>query len=388
MGSVYYTGLSALDGYTSAINTVGNNLANMQTRGFKSSDVEFSDLVAQMMDVGSPTTEVGITTPASVMQFLQGGIQSSPSALDCAISGDGFFATDNSSGQQLYTRDGSFSVGQNAAGDTILTSSTGNAVEGYAAGPNGTFSTTATNITLPTERAATATTAIEFTGNIDSTTAPAGQAAFPVTVYDASGNAHTVSLTFTKEAGTSQWTLHTTVDGTVTGTGTPLQFNSSGQLVNPPATVPITVAGQTVNLSLNGITQLDSPTGAAQIAQNGVSASPVAAYSIENGVVYADTSDGGSFSVAQLALANIQNPQTMTEVASGDFEAGANTMSPVLGSAQSLGEQVIGSALEASTTNVSTEFGNLIEYQRGYELNSKAITTADQMQQDVINLVQ
>ena len=388
MGSVYFTGLSALDGYSNAINTVANNLANLQTTGFKSSSSDFSDLVAQMMDVGSPTTGVGITDPATVMQFLQGDIQNSQSSLDAAISGNGFFVTDSSGGQTLFTRDGSFSVGTNTAGDPILMSSTGNAVEGYAANANGTFSTTLGNIALPTERAATATTAITFTGNLDSSTTPAGQATFPVTVYDSSGNQHTVSLTFTKEAGTNDWTLHTVVDGAATGSGVPLQFDSNGQLTNPPATVPITVGTQTLNLSLATISQFDSPSTAAQISQNGMPIAAVTGYSIgTDGIVSAETTDGGSFSVAELGLATIQNPQTMTEIGGGDFTIGANTMPVVLGSAPALGDQVIGNALENSTSNVSTDFGNLMNYQRGYEMNSKAISTQDQMEQDLMNLV-
>lgn len=389
MGSVYYTGLSALDGFSSAINTVANNLANIQTTGFKSSDAAFSNLVAQMMEVGSSGTGAGITNPASVMQFLQGGFQATQSPLDCAIAGNGFFVTDTSGGQQLYTRDGSFSVGQNATGTPILVSSTGNAVEGYAAGANGTFSTSLSDISLPTARAATATTAIQLTGNLNSTTAPAGQATFPVTVYDAAGNQHTVSLTFTKEAGTSDWTLHTVVDGAVTGNGVPLQFNSGGQLASNPGTIPVNVAGQTVNLTLGNITQYNSPSNAAQIAQNGMPAADVTGYSIgNNGVVSAETTDGGSFAVAQLGLATIQNPQTMTGISGGDFELGANTMTPVLGSAAALGDQVLGNSLETSTTSVANEFGNLMTFQRGYEVSSKAISTEDQMRQDLFNLIQ
>src|SRR5579884_2380311 len=178
MGSVYYTGLSGLNGYTSAINTVANNLANLQTTGYKADSVQFSDLLAQSMEFNEPATGVGVRTPASVMQFAQGGIESSASPLDCSIAGNGFFVTTDGS-QQLYTRDGSFHIGQDANGNTILATSSGNAVEGYSLNADGTPNLgTLSNIILPDARAATPTTAVQFSGNLNANTAAGDKASF------------------------------------------------------------------------------------------------------------------------------------------------------------------------------------------------------------------
>jgi len=386
MGSVYFTGLSALNGYSSAIDTVANNLANMQTTGYKSSDVDFNDLVASEMDVGSATTGQGIANPQAVMQFVQGGIQSSQSPLDCALSGSGFFVTDNSKGQAVYTRDGSFQVGQDASGDPILVSSSGNAVQGYAATANG-FSATNAAIALPDQRAATATTQVEFSGNLDAGTAAGGQTGFPVTVYDASGAAHAVSLQFTKQAPGS-WTLNALVDGVPSGSAA-LQFDNSGNLSGGASSVTLSVAGQPVTITSSTLTQLGTATTATAISQNGSPQATVTGYEIGNdGIVYADTADDGEMAVAKLALANVQNPQSLLQTGSGDFSASATTMTPTLGTAQSLGVNVMSHATEASTTDIAAEFGNLIQYQRAYEMNGKAITTGDQMRQDLLNLIQ
>src|SRR5205807_4474416 len=112
---------------------------------------------------------------------------------------------------------------------------------------------------LPARGPATPTTAVQFSGNLDARTGPAGQGSFAVPVYDASGNKHNLALTFTREAAPGHWTLHTVVDGAESGSGTPVNFDGNGQPVDVPASIPISVNGQAVGLSLSSLTQVASP---------------------------------------------------------------------------------------------------------------------------------
>src|SRR5579863_177591 len=112
MFTSFSTALSALSATSTAIDVVGNNLANMNTPGFKTSEVEFRDMVTQSLGAGLGDTQVGFGTgtPLTVRQFTQGAIQPSTGLLDAAIQGDGFFVLQDSSGGTQYTRAGNFQV--------------------------------------------------------------------------------------------------------------------------------------------------------------------------------------------------------------------------------------------------------------------------------------
>ena len=148
MFTAFSTALSALDADTTAISVVGNNLANLNTDGFKASEVSFHDLVTQSIGAGLGETQVGfgVGTPITMLQFSQGAIQSTGSPLDAAIQGNGFFVVNSPTGETEYTRGGSFQT--NGQGD--LTTSTGEIVQGWSA-TNGVANTNAPigNITIP-----------------------------------------------------------------------------------------------------------------------------------------------------------------------------------------------------------------------------------------------
>ena len=131
MFTSFSTALSALNANSTAINVVGNNLANLNTPGFKSSVVYFRDLVTQSLGAGLGETQVGFGTgrPLTVRQFTQGSIQSSTGVLDAAIQGDGFFVAQNAQGNTVYTRSGSFQL--DLQGN--LLSNTGERVQGWTA---------------------------------------------------------------------------------------------------------------------------------------------------------------------------------------------------------------------------------------------------------------
>ena len=128
MFTSFSTALSALSAFSTAIDVVGNNLANLNTTGFKTSAVTFHDLVTQSLGAGLGETQVGfgVNRPTTIRQFSQGAIQTSNGALDAAIQGDGFFVVKADSGALLYTRGGNLQVDK--AGN--LLTSTGERVQG------------------------------------------------------------------------------------------------------------------------------------------------------------------------------------------------------------------------------------------------------------------
>jgi flagellar hook protein FlgE len=418
------TALSALDATSTAIDVVGNNLANLNTTGYKDTTVSFQDLLSQSQDGGLGNTQVGmgVAPPITITQFTQGAIASSTGPLDSAIQGDGFFVVQNpSTNDTLYTRDGTFQV--DASGN--LLTATGQAVQGWnETGGQINTNTAIGNIQIPVGeiRQPVATTDVSVNMNLDAAaTAGAADGTFstPIQAVDSLGNQVTMTLTMTKDATNPlQWDYQITVPGNTTTGGTPgtptnllatpgtLTFDANGQLLTPSAAngvVPVSVTGlsdnaadMNINFNLydaNGsptITQVSQPSGVSANSSNGQTSAELLSVSMgSGGQVLAQYSDGTQSVVAQLALASIRNPDSLTAVGDNDFQATAQTAQPAVGTANTGGRgQILGGSLEASTVDIASEFTNLIVLQRAYEANGKVITTMNQLSQDTINLTQ
>jgi len=417
MFTSFSTALSALDADTTALSVVGNNLANLNTPGFKESVVYFRDLVTESVGAGLGETQVGFGTaePNTICEFTQGAIQTSTGPLDAAIQGDGFFVLKNSDGQTLYTRAGNFTT--NASGE--LVTNTGELVQGWTVDPNtGQVNTTSAtgNIVVPTGSISppvpTANMTLDF--NLDSqagvSTSP--DLSYPITVYDQLGTAHIVTATFTK-TGTNQWAYNLSVPASdvdqtaanpansVSGT---LNFTQQGQLdtTTSPTSVALTV-GPLVDgappltvtwnlLDANGnprMTQVAEASAVSASAQDGSAAAQLTSVGLANGgVIEAQYSDGTQKVVGQLAMASVRNPDTLVAEGNNNYSATANTALPVIGMPGTGGNgQIVGGSIEASTVDLATELTNMIVYQRAYEANSKVVTSVDQLSQDTINLI-
>jgi len=405
MGSAYLTALTGLQANSSAINITANNLSNIDTTGFKSQTATFSDLLASEMDVPGMTTALGTSDPAAFSEFQQGQVETGQGSLDAAIANNpnGFFVTQSASGP-VYTRAGDFQLGQNAAGNSVLLSQSGNAVQGYAIGASGQVSPTMGLITLPAQNNPAPTSLITVQANLDSTSAAGAQTSFSQTIDAADGTTHTLTLDFTRGATPGTWTLTAQVDGQATTDSEQLQFDAQGNLTTS-GTFDISYNGQTIAMPLtdangNGmLTQYASPSGAAVFGQNGTDGSTVTGYAIaDGGLVTAQCADGSTIDVAQLAVATVGNPDSMTALGNGDYTVTANTMgykalssasgaAPYFGDAIDTGTQIDGAALEQSGTNLSTQLTNLMVYQQAYQANSQLLTVNDQMQQALIQLV-
>ena len=415
MFTSFSTALSALSATSTAIDVVGNNLANMNTDGFKASTVSFHDLVAQSLGAGLGETQVGfgVGAPVTLTEFTQGSIQTTNGPLDAAISGDGFFIVSAPNGAVEYTRGGNFQTDQN--GD--LMTATGEYLQGWMAGPDGTLDTNGPvgNITVPTGtlKAPTASTQFSLNMNLDADATagpPPTTYSTSLQVYDSLGTPHTLTVTFTATATPGQWNYSVSVpDSDLTAPFTPvtgtLQFDSSGQLTSPAAgtampTVAITgLADGAADMNLtwnmfNGstgeITQFAQASAVSSLSQDGSAAAQLTSVGIANGgMIVAQYSDGQQEVVGQLAMATVRNPDSLIAVGNNCYQLSALSALPAVGTPGTGGRgQVEGGAVESSTVDMATEFTNLIVYQRAYEASAKVITTVDQMSQDTINLKQ
>jgi len=407
--SSFSTPLSGLLADEQALNVIGDNIANMNTQGFKSNDVLFEDAMNQAS--ASLQIGAGVGSTLTERDFTQGTVQSTGGATDAAIQGSGFFVLQNSSGGTTYTRDGSFSL--NSSGQ--LVTQTGELVEGWSA-VNGVVNTSGAvaPLTLPSiaSQAPTPTANMSLTANLDASAAVGTTYDVPMQVVDSLGNTQTLTVEFTN-TGPLTWTYNVTIPGndvsggkagvpSSLGNGT-LTFNSSGVLTAPPAG-PIalktnnTLTDGAAALSLNWnpydangnplITQYASPSATLATSQDGVQAATVTSTTIQNGgLLVASFSNGTQQTVGQLALASVSNPDSLISLANNQYALGPDSATPTIGASGtgSLGS-VVGGSLEASNVDMATQLTNLIVYQRAYQADAKAITSIDQMQQTLIAL--
>jgi flagellar hook protein FlgE len=406
--SSYTSALSGLLANTTALNVVGDNLANMNTQGFKSDSIEFADAINQ----ASATLQLGagVGSTSTVRNFTQGNLQSTGNPLDAAISGSGFFVVQDSSGNTDYTRDGSFTL--NSSGQ--LVTATGSLVQGWMATNgvvNASGSTGGITVPLLTSQPPVATTTMSLNANLNAAAATGDTFSTPVQVYDSLGNAQTLTATFTN-TGSGAWSYNVTIPGQqltggTAGTSTSIAtgniaFDSSGNLTTPaaPGTVNVTnstaladgAATLNINWNLydaNGnslVTQYAQTSASSGTSQNGSAAATVTGVALQNGgQLVVNYSNGSSQVLAQVAVASISNPDSLLAGSNNVYTLGIGTAAPSVGAAGTGGRgNIVAQNLESSNVDMATEFTNLIVFQRGYEANSKVITTQNQMDQTLL----
>lgn len=412
MLTAFSTALSALTANTTAIDVVGNNLANLNTAGFKASTLSFHDLISQSLDAGGETqVGFGVGNPLTLREFSQGAIQSTGAPLDAAIQGDGFFIV--TSGQStLYTRGGNFVVDRNGN----LTTPTGEHLQGWTLA-NGVLDTNAPvgDITVPTGTlnppTPTSTFSVDLNLNASGITGqPSGTFATSIEVFDSLGNSHVISLTLTKTANANEWDYSLAFpDSDLSAPGTPttgtLTFDSSGVLTSPavtdtpPVLTATGLADGAADMDItwnifNGLTprltQFGQPSATSALAQDGSPAANLVSVGIGNGgKILAQYSNGQQVVVGQVAMATIRNPGSLIGVGNSNYQLSATSAAAAIGLPGTGGRgAVLGSSVESSTVDIAREFTNLIVFQRGYQANARMVTTADQVSQETINLKQ
>jgi flagellar hook protein FlgE len=409
MPTAFSTALSGLSAHATAIDVVGNNLANLNTTGYKSNTVSFRDLVAQGLAGGS-SVGLGVAPAKVVRHFTQGGIQSSSGPFDAAIQGDGLFILRNPQNAILYTRAGNFQI--DGVGNLIT--GTRERVQGWTE-KNGVLDTSGPTsdiaLAVGAVQPPSATSGFSIDANLNAA-APAGDTfSVPLQIFDSLGVSHVITITLTHATAANAWDYKVTVPGADVGSAnptvavltstSPLTFNAQGQLTAPTANLTgIAVTGLTsgaadLNLrwdlfsgTLPRITQFAQPSAVAANAQDGSPPAQLVKVALaDEGKVVAQFSNGNQRVVAQLALASVRNPESLLAVGNNSFLLGADSALPAVGVSETGGRgKVIGNALESSTVDIAQEFTNLIILQRGYQANGKVITTADELSQETINL--
>jgi flagellar hook protein FlgE len=416
MSSAYSTALAGLNANSQAINIVSGNLANLSTTGYKDLHVSFQDLVnANLSGFNASASISGATIAQTQQRFTQGTLQTTSGPFDAAIQGNGFFVVRATNGQTLFTRQGDFKV--DASGD--LMTATGEFVQGWNAS-GGVLNTNGatSNITLPSTLVAqpSATTEMSISANLNANVAVgAAGSTFnsPIQIFDAQGNSHTLTVTYT-ETAPNTWSYDVTIPsadlsggsgGTTTLASGSLTFDGNGRLQSPPAsagTVPITISNlasgaSDMNITWNlydaggnaTLTQYNQASANIANDQNGAAPGQLTSMNIgPDGQIVAKFSNGTSQNVAQIALASVLNPDSMQQVNGNNFSTTSLTATPVIGLPETGARgQITGGALETSTVDIATEFTNLLQYERGYQANSKVISTEDQVVQQTLSLI-
>jgi flagellar hook protein FlgE len=411
--SAFAIPLSGLEATASSLDNIANNLANLNTDGYKDQNLSFGDIFNQMQSTsgnGDPIqTGGGVQVAGSTSNFTDGSVSSTGVSSNMALQGNGFFVMQNASGATDYTRNGDFTT--NSSGQ--LTSPSGELVMGYPA-VNGVVSTDAALAPISVNQATTmpgvASTSFSMSTNLDSSTAAGTSFSTPITVYDSLGTAQTLSVNYTN-VSPNNWSYSVTLPASATGgTGSPttiasgaLTFNSSGQLTAPTGTVTgINITGLAdgaapMNLTwkLNGssssptITQQNATSVTTTTNQDGYGVGSLTGYSVlPDGTVQGQFSNSQTLALGQVAVATFANSQGLQQTGANDYQATFASGAAVVGQAGAGGNGTItGGSVEASNVSLSTEFSKMIVAQQGYEANAKALTTMNQISQATIQML-
>jgi flagellar hook protein FlgE len=406
-----FSAISGLRAHQTKMDVTGNNIANVNTVGFKGSQTVFQDTLSQVIRAGgAPAADRGGTNPAQVglgvkvaattTNWTQGATQSTGRSTDFMIEGDGFFVVEGPGGEQLYTRAGSFDFD----GSGRLVTPDGSILYGWMADANGVI-----NPNGPIERlsvpygqtvAPKETTQGGLAGNLPSQLPDGESVTSATTMYDAQGIAHEVGYIFTKDT-TDAWTMTLELDGaplavTPAGPGN-VTFNPDGTLASAPTISfspgmagwpgPVDVdlagisqygSGNTVTASTKGIDPIDLGFGMGSLQS----------FQLGNdGTIMGVYSNGLRQSLGKLALASFNNPGGLEKAGNSSFRVGDNSGAAMIGQAGLGGRGVLNSgALEMSNVDLAEEFTGLIVAQRGFQANSRVITSSDEILQDLVNL--
>lgn len=420
--SSLYTGISGLQGQGEALSIYGDNIANANTTGFKTSRPEFQDVVAKSLKGALGGNQIGTGTRLAAVNpiFSQGSITQTESATDLAISGDGFFVINGQDGQS-FTRNGAFHFDK----DGKLINADGYHVQGFQADEKGKVTSKMGDVAVDrTVIDAKKSSEVKLFMNLDLRADKALQFdpqkpdntshfATGVTVYDTAGTAHVVTVYFNKEDdGVWKWRAMAKGDEIIGGkkdqmleqaNGT-LTFGQDGRLMEQKinkssfqfnkGALPDQYIGFNFGDDVkNGgtglvVTQYGTNSEAYKTLQDGYTAGTLAGLSFnDDGMLTAVYTNGQNINVAQIALAKLENPEGLFKMGQNRFRESRLSGQPTIGAPQAGGRGRISSkTIEASTTDIAGEFINLMNSQRNFQADSKVISTADEMMQEILNI--
>jgi flagellar hook protein FlgE len=426
-----FSGVSGLRAHQQRMDVIGNNVANVNTVGFKSSRVTFQEVFNQTLSGasapdsatsrgGTNPVQVGLGTSVGSIDTLMstGSSERTDNATDLSISGDGFFIVRGSSADTYkFTRAGNF--GLDKLGN--LVSGSGYCVYGWQKkNDDGSFDTESPvePINLYSDNsgngnkkiiAAKATTIAAFSGNLDAAKPESTETQFavPFSVYDALGNSYELSVNFRKgeaDATGTTWEYTITHDnGTatpdtyITGATAQVKFDTEGRIIaGATNTCTVDLDEDTtgaedfpVNLNFNNLTMFAADSSVIPSDINGYSTGTLTTFSIgSDGIITGVYSNGEQQSLGCVALASFSNPAGLQKVGDNLFIPTTNSGNFTKGLAAGTGGTgtLTPGTLEMSNVDLSSEFTNMIITQRGFQANSRIITTSDEMLQELVNL--
>lgn len=417
--SAMYIGRSGMKVNEVAIGVIGDNLANLNTVGFKGSRAVFSDVLYRTVLGAGPPSQAGLGARIATIQRLmtQGSLLGTGIITDVGIAGEGHFIVEGEGPRgddRYFTRNGQFDI--NAEG--ILVTSGGLRVQGYQGNPNGQLAATLSDIEIGNQVSQpTATQNVDINVNLDSTTPvtnvfdpttpdTTSQFATTVTVFDSQGASHQVDVYFEQTAANT-WTYHVMVEGAEAGlpagpqeigTGT-ITFDANGRISAEAIVTPATVtfdgaATQTVVFDFGdentgeGSRQQAGPNSIAFLDQDGFAAGILEFFSINtDGTVVGTFSNGQQQDLAQIALADFGAAQELRAEGDNLFQVTQLSGEALIGAPITDGRgAIVAGTVEQSNVDLSTEFTQMIISQRAFQASSRTITTADEMLQEAVNL--
>jgi flagellar hook protein FlgE len=420
--SSMYTGVTGMTGQGEALSIYGDNIANANTTGFKVSRPEFSDVVAKSLKGVLGGNQIGRGTKLSSVNpiFSQGSLTQTENSTDLAIQGDGFFTVEGIEGRS-FSRSGAFHFDK----DGKLTNSDGYRVQGFRADENGKITSKMADISVDrTVVDAKPTKDVDLFMNLDlradklmkfdpKNPDKTSHFATGVTVYDPAGTPRTVTLYMNKvDDGKWEWRAMAKgeeVKGGKRGemmeqaTGS-LTFDSDGRLLEQKTNksafnfVGSTKNDQEIKFNFGkdkksggdglAVTQYGTTSEAYKTLQDGYTAGTLSGLSFnDDGILAAVYSNGQNINIAQVAIAKFENSEGLFKMGKNMFRESRNSGQPTIGAPQSGGRgSILAKTLESSTTDIATEFINLMNAQRNFQANSKVISVADEMMKEVLAL--
>jgi flagellar hook protein FlgE len=399
------TALSGINAAQSDLNVIANNISNANTTGFKGSRAEFSDVFAVTgLNLNSTATGSGTRLQDVAQQFAQGDIETTNNSLDLAISGNGFFVTNDGNGVS-YTRAGDF---QKDPSGYVGTSS-GARLQVYPSNGIGGFDTsTLTDLKLVTAQSnAKATATVTMTSNLpasdavpavpfSTTDSTSYNDATPVTVYDSQGGSHQGTVYYAK-TGTNTWDAHLYVDGNDAGTQA-LTFDTTGKLTTPangnltfnPVNLGNGSNALALTVNVTNTTQFGTDYSAGTISQDGYEAGTLSNIDIDSkGVVTAYYSNNQSSQIGQLAIANFANLQGLRQTGDTSWAASGDSGAAVMGTAGTgqFGSIQSGALEDSNTSDTTAQLVNMIKAQRNYQANAQVLSTDNTLASSLFNAV-
>lgn len=429
-----YSAISGLRNHQMKMDVIGNNIANVNTYGFKKGRVIFKDTLYQTMSTGSaPQDNRGGTNQMAVGLGMKvgsidtictpGSSQSTGKNTDLCINGNGYFVVKNGD-EVFYTRSGAFDFDKS---DNFYAVGNGALVLGWMADPQKGWAIDTNSDHLPINisdlRALLAqpSTEMKFSGNLDFSSElsvidpdPTKSIIHPVITskdaIDSLGGKHIVSFQFIKTAeaiGSTTWQYKISYDDTdfddTDATGT-LKFDSNGKLTSitdpdgdpasPSTPINLTIpldngpANISLKIDFSGLTQFEGSSTAWVGHRDGYEAGELTNISIDgNGIIKGTYSNEISRDLGQIAMATFQNPAGLTNKGESLYQESSNSGDAKVGlPGQGDGGVLIPCNLEMSNVDLSEEFVDMITTQRGFQASSRIITASDEMLQELVNL--